>query len=59
MEYTTDKINTPDPASLPDTEKRRAHIGKEFSSKLQFEEAVQRLQEVHEKHTRPATGTFY
>lgn len=34
-------------------------IGKTFSNKLQFEEAVQQLLEEYEKHPHPPKGVFY
>jgi hypothetical protein len=59
MKYTTDSLHVADPASFTEAEKRRHHIGKAYQNKLQFEEAVQQLQEEYEKHPRPPKGIFY
>jgi hypothetical protein len=48
-----------DAASAPaDREEQKLPLQPALN-KLQFEEAVQRLREEHERHPNPASGTFY
>lgn len=48
-----------DPASVPAGRNEPELYLKQALNKLQFEEAVQRLRELHENHPKPAQGNFY
>lgn len=53
--------NTPQdhPASTPEQDKKHEFTVRQFTNKLQFEEAVQRLKEEVEKRPNHSSDVFY